>query len=198
MAEPAMIGAVAVEEVTDEALAARLVLADRTAFAMLVTRYLDRTVAVAQRILLRRAEAEDVAQEVFLKLWQSPALYVPTKSRFSTWLYRVTVNRALDVTRRVRPASLPDLMDAGFDIPDGAPSAFEQVNRQERAQALAAAVASLPERQRAALALSYHRELSDGEAAAVMAVGLKAYEALLVRARRSLRERMQKGGWHGG
>lgn len=198
MAEPAMIGAVAVEEVTDEALAARLALADRTAFAMLVTRYLDRTVAVARRILLRRAEAEDVAQDVFLKLWQSPALYVPAKSRFSTWLYRVTVNRALDVTRRVWPVSLPDMMDAGFDIPDGAPSAFEQVNRQERAQALAAAVASLPERQRAALALSYHRELSDQDAAAVMEVGLKAYEALLVRARRSLREQMQKGGWHGG
>ncbi len=197
MAEPAMIREVT-GALTDEDLAARLALSDRTAFAMLVTRYLDRTVAVAQRILLRRAEAEDVAQDVFLKLWSSPALYTPTKSRFSTWLYRVTVNRALDVTRQVRPASLPDLMDAGFDRPDEAPSAFEQVNRQERAQALAAALAGLPERQRAALALSYHRELSDGEAAAVMAVSVKAYEALLVRARRSLREQMQKGGWHGG
>lgn len=199
MAEPATIRAEPTvrsdEGLSDETLVARVQKGDRTAFAMLVERHLDRTVAVAQRILLRRAEAEDVAQDVFLKLWQSLDHFDATKARFSTWLYRVTINRALDVARRKAPASLPDLMDAGFDVVDEAPSALEAVQHQDRLKLLAAGMASLPERQRAALALSYHRELSDREAAVALAVSVKAYEALLVRARRSLRTWMQaKGG----
>ncbi len=196
MADPAVTRAGAEREagenLADEALAARVMDSDRTAFAMLVERHLDRTVAVAQRILLRRAEAEDVAQDVFLKFWQSPHLFDADKARFSTWLYRVAVNKALDITRKKRPASLPALLDAGFDVVDETPSAFEQVGRKEQARTLAAAVATLPERQRAALALSYQQELSDSEAASVLSVSIKAYEALLVRARRTLREKMKR------
>lgn len=196
MADPAVTRAGAEREagenLADEALAARVMDSDRTAFAMLVERHLDRTVAVAQRILLRRAEAEDVAQDVFLKFWQSPHLFDADKARFSTWLYRVAVNKALDITRKKRPASLPTLLDAGFDIVDDAPSAFEQVSRNEQSSALAAAMSALPERQRAALVLSYHQDLSDADAASVLSVSVKAYESLLVRARRTLRDKMKR------
>lgn len=177
---------------SDEELIARVSAGDRAAYGVLVNRHLARTIAVAQRVLFRRNEAEDVAQDVFLKLWQQPQSYQQDKAKFSTWLYRVTLNRALDITRRVRP----DPMEAGFDIEDTSPSALEQIARQERRTALVNAMAELPERQRAALALSYQSELPDAQAAAAMGVTVKAYESLLVRARKTLREKLLAGGNH--
>ena len=173
-------------------LAARVSAGDRAAFAQLVQLHLPRTVAVAQRILMRRAEAEDVAQDVFIKYWQNPQAYQPGKALFATWLYRVTVNRALDVARKAKPLPL----DENYDQEDPALSVIEQQAQKQRAQALAQAVALLPERQRAAIALSYQTELSDVDAAAALDITVKAYESLLVRARRTLREMMLKGGHH--
>lgn len=177
---------------SDEELALCVGDRDQAAFALLMQRHLDRTVAVAQRILFRRSEAEDVAQDVFLKFWRMPESYNPEKAKFTTWLYRVTVNRALDITRRVKT----DPLDAGFEMPDPAPSALEQVAKQERKAALVETMAKLPERQRAALALSYQVEMPDSEAAASLGISVKAYESLLVRARRTLREKLLTGGHH--
>ena len=83
-----------------------------------------------------------------------------------------------------------------MDVPDHAASAVEMIARRQRVEALAREVALLPERQRAALALSYQAELPDVEAAASMGVSVKAYESLLVRARRALREKLLGGGLH--
>lgn len=177
---------------TDEELASRVADGEREAFALLMRRHLDRTVAIAQRILMRRSEAEDVAQDVFLKFWREPENFNPEKARFSTWIYRVTINRALDVTRRVKP----DPLDDGFDMPDSAPSALEEIAKNERKKALIETIAKLPERQRAALTLSYQVEMPDAEAAASMGITVKAYESLLVRARKTLREKLLAGGHH--
>lgn len=180
------------KEVADEVLAARVADSDQAAFAQLMQRHLDRTVAVAQRVLLRRSEAEDVAQDVFLKFWRQPESFNPEKAKFGTWIYRVTVNRALDMVRKVRPDQLAE----GFDMTDPAPSALEEIARHQRKTALVETMAKLPERQRAALSLSYQAEMPDAEAAASLGVSVKAYESLLVRARRTLREKLLAGGHH--
>ncbi len=177
-------------EPTCEELASRVVQRDRTAYALLVQRHLGRVVTIAQRIVLRRAEAEDVAQDVFIKLWQQPQAYLPHKAKFTTWLYRVTVNRALDTVRKVRTTAL----DPGFDMPDGLPSAQEKMESQQRQQALARAMQDLPPRQRAALVLSYQDELSDVQAAESLGISVKAYESLLVRGRKALREALIHDG----
>ena len=138
--------------------------------------------AVAARTLGDAALAEDVVQETFLKAWDAAASWEPGRARFSTWLHRVTLNRALDHVRRNRPLTGVELPDR----PDPAPVADVVLAENERKSAAQAAVAALPDRQRAAISL-YTEGVSQREASAILDISEGAYESLLVRARRSLR-----------
>jgi RNA polymerase sigma-70 factor (ECF subfamily) len=170
----------------DDDLMARIAAGDHAAFTALVGRHLDRVLAVAQRVLGERAEAEDVAQEALLRVWRLADRWRPGEARISTWLYRVAVNLCLDRKRRPQPAPL----EAAGDPADPAPDAFARLYRDEAAALVAAEIAKLPERQRAALALSYYEDLSNTEAAEILQVSVGALESLLVRARRTLAERL--------
>lgn len=174
-----------VNETSDEALLAATAGGDARAFALLVTRYSPRVLAFAQAVLRNPAEAEDVAQEVFVKLWQNAAGWQAERAQLSTWLFRVTRNAAINYSQRVR--SPEQAWNAS--VPDPAGEALEaEIERTEQAQQLQAAIAALPEKQRSAMALVYGQGMRQKEAAAVMSLSLKAFEALLVRARRSLRD----------
>lgn len=156
---------------------------DRRAFARLVDRHLDRTVAITARVIGRRAEAEEVTQEAFLRLWKKAEAWRPGKARVGTWLTRVAINLAIDRTRRVRPVDL----DQAVEVADPAAGGEDLVDAAQRAQAGRAAVARLPDRQRAALALFYDREMSMQQAAETMQISVRALESLLARARRTLK-----------
>lgn len=176
-------------EGTDDELMQRAGSGDRAAFAELVSRYLGRAEALAARITGNASDAEEIVQEAFLRTWlKAPEWEAhdarPGRARFSTWFYRVLVNLCID--RRRRPCPVP--LEAAADVADPEASAFERLARGESAAQVAAAIAELPERQRAALALSYFEEMSSAEAAAVLAVSVGALESLLVRARRNLRD----------
>jgi RNA polymerase sigma-70 factor, ECF subfamily len=164
---------------------------DRTAFDRLSRRHLDRAYSVALRMTGSKADAEDVTQDVFLRLWLRPESWQPGQAQFSTWLYRVVVNRCLDLKRRPKGADL-DSVEEPQD-PDG--NAEEDLLEAERNRALDAAVARLPERQRAAIVLTYTAGLRNAEAAASMDISVKAFEALLVRAKRELRDDLAGQGW---
>lgn len=168
---------------SDEVLVARVANGDARAFRMLTDRHLDRTVTLARRVLGGAADAEDVAQEAFLRLWQHADRFRPAEARFSTWFYRITMNLCLD--RKRRPAhdtleNVPEPVDPALD-------AVALVERSELGRLVARAVDDLPERQRAAVSLCYDAGLSNAEAAAAMEVSVGALETLLVRARRALR-----------
>lgn len=178
------------EAMQDEALVALVATGDRRAYGVLVNRHLDRTVTIAQRVLNNRAEAEDVAQEAFLRLWRHADRFDPKAARFSTWFYRITTNLCLDRTRR--PKSLA--LEAAGDPADPTADAEATLTSQRTRQAVVAAVAELPERLRAAVTLTYDAGLSNAEAARSMDISVKAFESLLVRARRSLRERLAAWG----
>ena len=138
--------------------------------------------AVAARTLGDAGLAEDVVQDTFLKAWDAAASWQPGRARFSTWLHRVTLNRALDHLRRTRPLTGVELPDRA----DPAPIADVVLTETERKSAAQLAVAALPERQRAAIAL-YTEGVSQRDAAATLDITEGAYESLLVRARRALR-----------
>ncbi len=162
---------------------------DRVAFGELVRRHLDRAVALAQRVTGSRGDAEEIAQEAFLRVWTKAPHWRAADgevraARFTTWLYRVVVNLGID--RRRRPA--PSALEAAGDPADPAESALHTMEKAQLAGRVAAAVTALPERQRAALALCFYEGLSNREAADILALSPGAVESLLVRARRTLRE----------
>ena len=176
----------------DEGLMVRVGHGDAPAFQVLVHRHLQRTLDLARRMTTSASDAEEIAQEAFLRVWTTAPRWRPEGAQFRTWLYRIVVNLCLDRARRKAFAPLA----AAGDPSDPAPDALAQLERQETQHRVSAAVRALPDRQRAALVLSYYQDLSNQEAAAVLGVSLSSLEALLVRARRSLRARLapERGG----
>lgn len=174
----------------DDALMARVAAGDHPAFQVLAQRHFRRTLLLAERMMGRRAEAEEIAQEAFLRIWHHADRWRAMRGRFDSWLYRVAVNLCLDRLRR--PTHLP--LESAAEVADAAADATRRIEAGETTRLVAAAVAGLPARQRAALVLCYYEELSNAEAAAILSVSVSALEALLVRARRSLREALKTLG----
>ena len=171
----------------DQDLIARVAKGDPAAVRAMVARKLPRLLGVATRMLGDRGEAEDVAQEAFLRLWRQAGRWRPGAALFDTWLHRVTLNLCYDRLRRRREIT----SDAVPEQADPAATADQAMIDQARDARLAAAIQSLPERQRAALVLQYYEDLSNIEAAAAMEIGVDALESLLSRARRTLRDRLR-------
>lgn len=175
---------------SDDELLVKAGSGDGRAYGALVDRHLRRMLALARRMTGNATEAEDVAQEAFLRVWQKASAWRRGDAQFSTWLYRVVVNLCLD--RRRRKSFAP--IEAAGDPPDPAPGAELRLVEDERSRIVAEELRALPDRQRAALVLSYYEELSNVDAAEVLGISVSALESLLVRARRALRERLRQHG----
>jgi RNA polymerase sigma-70 factor (ECF subfamily) len=157
---------------------------DARAAEALVRRHLARMIALARRMLGDAAEAEDVAQEVFLRVWREAPRWRPGAAKFETWMHRVALNLCYDRLRRGREKPHAD---AGVCVADPAPSAGEIRLAQQRSAAVHAALAQLPERQRAAIALVHFDEMSNIAAAETLEISVEALESLLARGRRALK-----------
>jgi RNA polymerase sigma-70 factor (ECF subfamily) len=157
---------------------------DARAAEALVRRHLPRMVGLARRMLNDAAEAEDVAQEVFLRVWREAPRWKPGAAKFETWMHRVALNLCYDRLRRRREK--PDA-DAGLQVADPAPLASDVWLARQRAARVQAALATLPERQRAAIALVHFQELGNIAAAEMLDVSVEALESLLARGRRALK-----------
>jgi RNA polymerase sigma-70 factor (ECF subfamily) len=174
------------EEESDEALMLKIARGDERAFRLLAPRYASRAVALARRISGSAADAEEIVQEAFLRVWIHAPRWRPTAA-FRTWFYRIVFNLALNRKRRTPFSPLA----AAGDPPDPALGAAERMETAERSVMVDSAIASLPPRQRAAIVLTDNDELSNADAAIVLGTSVSAFETLLVRAKRSLRERLR-------
>jgi RNA polymerase sigma-70 factor (ECF subfamily) len=173
-------------EPSDDALMARLAAGDAEALRLLSRRYLARIVALASRTLADPAEAEDVAQEAFLRLWRFAPRWRPDEARVGTWLHRVALNLCLD--RRARKREELGEPPAAVDPAPGPARALQQ---REMADHVRAALDRLPDAQRNAIALCHYQGMRNIEAAEVMGVSVEALESLLARGRRKLREELR-------
>lgn len=170
----------------DAALLASYGAGDLAAARVLADRHLGRVLHFARRLLGDAAEAEDVAQEAMLRLWQQAPRWRDGEARVSTWLYRVTANLCTDRLRRRRMVAL----DAAAEPADPAPGALAALMAADRAAALEAALAHLPPRQRQAVVLRHLEGLGNPEIAQVMDIGVEAVESLIARGRRALTARL--------
>ena len=160
----------------------RIARGDHGAFSELVERHMRRVVALAQNVLRNAADADEVAQDVFTRVWTQPAAFDATRARFTTWLHRVVVNRCIDRRRSTRLEPL----DAVLERESADPPVADLVHEEQRGALVREALDCLPVRQRAALALFYMQDLSQREAARAMELSDSAFESLLHRARRAL------------
>lgn len=172
-----------VRDLDDEELAARAAAGDRNAFAKLVERNYDRVYRLAWRWTGRREMAEDIAQDVVVKLARAIRDF-RAEARFSTWLYRLAYSTTVDgirATQRIVPLG-PSHMEELLDVPDGV-TPEDAVEGQE----LWAAVRALPPQQRDAVLLVYGEDVSHQEAAKIMGCSEKTVSWHLHEARKRLK-----------
>ncbi len=175
---------------SDETLMAAIATGDKVAFSRLVERHLARTVGLATRLMGARADGEEIAQEAFARVWSHASRWRPIggggNARFTTWLYRIVVNLAIDRKRRPSLTPMEDVEEPVDEADDG----FTRIHRRQVSKAVEAAMARLPERQRVALSLCFFEGMSNIEAGKVMSLSVGAVESLLVRARKTLRHEL--------
>jgi RNA polymerase sigma-70 factor (ECF subfamily) len=175
---------------------------DREAFGELVDAHQTRVLGTVMRMLgPETMDAEDIAQQVFLRVWKSAARYAPT-AKFTTWLFTITRNLVFNESRRRknRPTSSLDAPVAGSDdesiarqfADDSASSPEAALLEREMAETIDSAIAELPEQQRLAVILRRYEEMPYEDIARVLDLTVPAVKSLLFRARTFLRERLEK------
>jgi len=161
------------------------------ALGVLMDRHLAAIKGAAYYMLRDEMMAEDIAQEVFLRAWKQAPHWQPGQAKFSTWLYGVARNLCYDRLRKkqeIYPETVPDMVD---NSPEAAQILQNQQNHSAQKSKIERAMANLPERQHMAITLCHYQELSQVEAAYIMEIGVRAYESLLARARKNLKEQLQ-------
>lgn len=168
-------------EATDEQLMQAVARGDLEAFNELVSRYQQLAWKTAYRFLNDAMEAEDVAQECFLRILEAASRYRPTAT-FRAYFHRILVHLCIDSARRKHPVSI----DAIPEMPASSSSPAQSLIEKERSAQVRKALDALPPNQKAAMILKHYEGLSYDEIARILGVTPKAVERLLSRARTSL------------
>jgi len=186
------------EQIPSEELMARIVKGDQDAFEILVNRHQTSILNLIYRFIGDRTQAKDLAQEVFIRVWQAAKTYRP-EAKFTTWIYRIAANlcfNELKSARRKKWFSF-NWSDKGGEhtgeetLADRAPSAEDLLLEKERNRQISDALQSLPDNQRIALVLKRYDDLSYTEIAQIIGCSVSAVESLLVRAKRTLQEKLK-------
>jgi RNA polymerase sigma-70 factor, ECF subfamily len=170
------------DSMRDAELLDRVCQGDEHAFRFLVSRHLQRVVAVARHMLGDASEAEDVAQDAFLRLWRNAGSLDVPASGLGGWLYRVTANLSLDRLRARKPGNAD-----GLELLPAPATQLKALSERQLGARVELALAGLPERQRLALVLCHYEGLDMAEAGAIIGVSVEAIESLLARGRRTLK-----------
>ncbi len=167
---------------------------DEASFDFLLRKYRSPLVNFLTRMVRDQATAEDLAQEVFLRVYRARHKYNPS-AKFTTWLFRIATNLALNSIRDHRYRKLEFSLDAPVDEEESAPRELparemridEHMIERDRAQFIQRAIASLPEKQRVAVLLHKYEEMDYGEIAGILECSESALKSSLFRAYETLR-----------
>jgi RNA polymerase sigma-70 factor (ECF subfamily) len=176
---------------------------DNSSFELLLRKYRTPVVNFLYRMVRDSAAAEDLAQEVFLRVYRARGQYMPT-AKFTTWMFRIATNLALNALRDGRYRQMEISIDhsssnysgdmeseqPALEIADRQASIEMELIRRDRAELIRRAVESLPEKQRAAVLLHKYQEMDYDEIAAVLGCSESALKSLLFRAYEELRVKL--------
>jgi RNA polymerase sigma-70 factor, ECF subfamily len=184
------------EDAEDVRLMRLVAQGDASAFEKVIERHQALVAGTAARMLGSNSDVEDIAQQVFIRVWKSARRYVP-RAKFTTWLLKITRNLVFNELRRAkRRAQVPLQSDPGTDeIPlkdETNPSPDASLLEDELQRAIEEAIMQLPESQRMALVLRRYEQLSYEEIAEVLDLSVPAVKSVLFRARTELRSRLSK------
>ena len=185
---------------SDADIMLRVKAGDDAAFEYLVQKYRRPMVSFMYRMMRNSAAAEDLAQEVFLRVYRSRESY-EASAKFTTWLYRIATNLAMNHardTRHERPENTvsldepDDTTGLSIDLPDGSLTAEEMMVRRERMAGIRKRVQCLPERQRTAVIMHKFQQMDYRQIAEVLKLSESATKSLLFRAYETLRGQLQE------
>jgi len=169
---------------------------DEQSFELLLRKYRTPLVNFLYRMVRDSAVAEDLAQEVFLRVYRARKEYAPS-AKFTTWMFRIATNLALNSVRDNRHRQMEISMDQSVDVgdeeqpamevPDHKPSVEQQLVARSRSEVILRAIHALPEKQRAAVLLHKYQELDYDEIARILECSESALKSLLFRAYETLR-----------
>lgn len=170
---------------------------DETSFALLLEKHRNSVIHFLYRMVQNRAIAEELAQEVFLRVYRSRESYEPT-AKFTTWLFRITTHLALNYVRDRRNDKLHDSIDE--KVEDGAPRQLadrlatveERLLREARLGEIRQAIEQLPEKQRVAVLMHKYEEMEYSQIASILGCSESAVKSLLFRAYETLRNRLRQ------
>lgn len=165
---------------------------DHEAFGRLVETYKTPVYNLAYRMLRNGSDAEDAAQEIFLRAYRKLATYDRDR-KFVTWLLSIASNYCIDVLRR-RRATLVDIEDVAFALPSDAPGPERSALNQEQREAVARAVNQLPDTYRLVTVLRYYNDCSYDEIERITGLTEATVKTRLFRARRQLEELLEAEG----
>jgi RNA polymerase sigma-70 factor, ECF subfamily len=184
--------------VSSEDLMGRIAKGDADAFEILVNRHQASVLNLIYHFIGDRTQAKDLAQEVFIRVWQAAKTYEP-EAKFTTWLYRITANLCSNELKSARRRRWFQFRRSNEDnegnieetFSDGSPTAEDLLLEKERSRQISDALQSLPDNQRMALVLKRYDDLSYAEIAQIIGCSVSAVESLLVRAKRTLQEKLK-------
>lgn len=205
-AEPAPRGTAGAEDNSDAAIMLRVRDGDDSGFTYLIEKYRRQIVHFMFRMTGNQAVAEELAQEVFLRVYRSRESY-RAEAKFTTWLYRIATNLGVNYARdhkheRAAQSVYLDQPDAETgttpDLADSRLTVEQNLLREEQLAGIRAEVMALPERQRQAVLMHKYQEMDYREIGAVLKLSESATKSLLFRAYQTLRERLKNYAWRSG
>ena len=190
-----MGGAAATTLDYDAELMLRVKEGDGSSFTILLQKHRTAVIHFLYRMVQNQAVAEELAQEVFLRVYRARASYEPT-AKFTTWLFRIATHLALNCLRDGKCERSQEFLDddsgdgPARQLSDGAPSVEQRLVYETRLEEVRRAIAGLPEKQRAAVLMHKYQEMEYSQIAKVLGCSESAIKSLLFRAYETLRARL--------
>lgn len=166
----------------------RICTGDTRAYGHILDQHLPSVSRYVVRMTGTSSEAEDITQEVFLRLWTHAERYDPRMARLTTWLHNIAHNLCIDFFRKQGKF----VYEGGEDDIPGGPEPDNVFDQEIQGEAIKDALMAIPERQRSAIVMCHYQGLANKEAASIMNISVDALESLLARGRRNLKHLLRK------